>query len=297
MKILLLSCVIIFITSCNFNKTNPIIKLDSNLPKNIPQKFAPEFISSENGVEFSCTISPDLKEFYFTRRTKNTSNQIFVTKYNGSKWSDPIVTQFSKNHWCNEPSITPDGKRMYFGSKRKLTDSSEITKDARIWYCEKQNESYSKPKYLAAGMMYVTATKSGDIYYTDKSAGSYSNCFLAKKVLFHDKFGEQQIVNIPTKDILGFAHPYISPNEDYLIYDSNEDLYIVFKINNEWSSPIKFDETINTKKSENCAYVSPDGNYLFFSRFTENKTNGTLDSDIYWVSSDIIKKMRKEIDE
>jgi Tol biopolymer transport system component len=43
---------------------------------------------------------------------------------------------------------------------------------------------------------------------------------------------------------------------------------------------------INTKVYEYCPMVSPDGKYLFFSRFFEGK------SDIYWVDSRIIDKYR-----
>ncbi len=42
---------------------------------------------------------------------------------------------------------------------------------------------------------------------------------------------------------------------------------------------------INSLAQERFPYVSPDGEYLFFTRWTREN-----DQDIFWVKSDIIKK-------
>lgn len=46
---------------------------------------------------------------------------------------------------------------------------------------------------------------------------------------------------------------------------------------------------INTEVYEYSPMVSPDGQYLFFSRFFEGE------ADIYWVDADMIEEMKPEI--
>lgn len=295
MKKCLAILIYVFIFGCSPNDYLEL--LEPNSPGKIPQKFADRFISTNDAVEFSCTFSPDGKEFYFTRRDEKTPNRIYFTKYLDGNWTEPKIAEFSEDHWCNEPSITPDGNRIYFGSKRKLNDTSNITKDAQIWYCDKVKGVWSVPKHLGPGMMYVSATRTGDIYYTDKTGQSMSDCFIAFKKNKNNFFEEQEIVNIPTENIHGMAHPFIDPEESFLIYDYNDDLYVVFNQEDGWSSPIKLDDNINTSASECCAYVTADKKYLFFTRFEEDKETQNWKGDLYWVGTEVLFNLKEMINE
>jgi hypothetical protein len=48
-------------------------------------------------------------------------------------------------------------------------------------------------------------------------------------------------------------------------------------------------ETINSEFQERFPLVSPDGKYLFFTRW-----NPKHDHDVYWVSAEVIQEMRDE---
>ncbi len=87
------------------------------------------------------------------------------------------------------------------------------------------------------------------------------------------------------------AHPYIAPDESYLIVDAQPDgmgkslLFISFKNENgDWSKAKRFDETINKTFTENIPYVSPEGKYFFFHR----------NNDIWWVSAKVIDTLRPQ---
>jgi len=96
------------------------------------------------------------------------------------------------------------------------------------------------------------------------------------------------------------AHPYIAPDESYIIYDAevsnipdNGDLFMSFNINGTWSKALSLGANINTEVSETTATVSPDGNYLFFNRGEEKTSeDGTIywDTDLYWVDFVQLKK-------
>ena len=96
------------------------------------------------------------------------------------------------------------------------------------------------------------------------------------------------------------AHPYIAPDESYIIFDAQEtsegengDLFISFNDNGTWTASYNLGSKINTEYSESTATVSPDGKYLFFSRARQiEKEDGSSywTSKIYWVDFVQLKK-------
>jgi Tol biopolymer transport system component len=92
------------------------------------------------------------------------------------------------------------------------------------------------------------------------------------------------------------AHPFISADESYLIFDSKREgksggLYISFNLGRDsWSEAICLSEKLNTGKITRDwnATVSPDGKYLFFSSGERGK------SDIYWVDAKIIEDLKSK---
>lgn len=93
------------------------------------------------------------------------------------------------------------------------------------------------------------------------------------------------------------AHPYIAPDESYIIFDSvrdtgngSSDIYISFRTaDNTWGPVISLGDKINTDASEKNASVSPDGKFIFFDRRTKR---GNADVTIYWVDAQIIETLR-----
>jgi len=84
------------------------------------------------------------------------------------------------------------------------------------------------------------------------------------------------------------AHPFIAPDESYLIWDSEReggyggaDIYISFRQQNgSWGGAINLGDKINSALWENGAFVTPDGKYLFFGRSEEKFRE---DGSSYWV--------------
>ena len=83
-------------------------------PGTTPKIFAPGIVSTP-AHEFSCSFTPDGKEFYFTRRDpKRGQNLIMVTKCIDGTWTNPEIVPFIQNRMSFEPRVTPDGSRLYF---------------------------------------------------------------------------------------------------------------------------------------------------------------------------------------
>jgi len=93
------------------------------------------------------------------------------------------------------------------------------------------------------------------------------------------------------------AHPFIAPDESYLIWDSEReggfgesDLYISFRQKDEsWGPAINMGDKVNSDKWDAYASVTPDGKYILFNRGVDPENDN---ADIYWVSANIIDELR-----
>ncbi len=258
-----------------------------------PEIFAKGIISTEKG-ELNCVFTPDGNEIYLTCRLDGI-NTIMTMKQIEGRWSERKVASFSGKYSDVDPYITPDGKRLYFSSKRPLSKSGE-TKDSDIWYVEKNNDNkwgrpvrLEEPNSIGKDDYYTSISTNGTLYLSIfEQHGSPGNLYFSKYV--NGEFTKPVFLGNPISTKFNDHDPFIAPDESYLIFTSNReggfgkgDLYICYKnTDGKWSEPKNMGEKINTKGYDYAAMLSPDAKYLFFTRYING--NG----DIYWVDAKII---------
>lgn len=280
----------IFIFGGCARENNSSLYLGQEPPKTTSKIFAPGIVSTEEHHEFSCTFSPDGKEFYFNRYM-----QIMVCKWADGDWTAPEPVKFTGNYRAHEPYITHDNKYLYFGSMRPNPDFPEEEQPYGIWRVERTEQGWNNPRYMGLGM-YVTMTNNNIIYLTDIRGKGHYEQGIAKTTLINDHFGELirqkgGVVN-PAQDRRPGRHPFISPDESFIIFDSydketgeKDKLFICFKESDGiWKNAIKLNDKINKGNYHFAAFISPDGKYLFYSS----------DGDIYWVSTSFIEELKTE---
>jgi predicted alpha/beta superfamily hydrolase len=292
-----------------------LTSLSSQAPTDTtPLVFAPDIVSIDGHASASITFSPDMTELFFNHRKIGDNYNIYTMKLADGKWSKPKPAPFSMNkkNLDFHPRYTPKGNRLYFGSTRPL-DGTHITSNTRgrlhQWYVEKQSDGdWGEPilmgqPFVDIYIMGAVPSEKGNLYFTSgervgaDDEGIYYAINQNGKYASIEKMGD--VINTNGRFI---AHPYIAPDESYLIYDSekatesnNGDLFISFNQNGTWTESYSLGAKINTKLSEGAATVSPDGRYLFFSRSEEKVRE---DESTYWVSKiywvDFIK-LKEEI--
>jgi hypothetical protein len=246
-----------------------------------PEVFAPGIVSTRGGHEFSCTFSPDSREFYFNR-----GPDIFVCRWEKEGWTAPEPVPFNSRYLDHEPHITADGKTLFFGSGRPQPGSEEPAYG--IWAIQKTANGWSEPSFQFVGM-YVTTAKNGTVYVTDWQ-GEEGDYIVRRKFAGNKYQAPEKLVGEVNTGGTA-AHPCIAPDESFLIFDSkrpvaiggeyDDDFYLCFRQpDGTWGKAIHFD-AISTEGSNICAYLSPDGEYLFFY----------ANHDIYWVSAEVIKQV------
>lgn len=276
-------CVLLLNIACTQEKTESVPHLPrfegpvfaQKPPGSTPEIFAPRTISARQS-ELATAFSPDREEFYFRRFDEGLEDQAMVAiQYNDNLWTETFVVPRGE--------ISPDGKVLYVGNE----------------YREQTPSGWSKVKSLGAPfdsipIMRLTASSNGTYYFDDVSS------FGDKPPIVHirysrliDDIREEPItLGIDTGTKLKF-HPFIAPDESYLIFDSktengNADIYISFRQKDgSWGAAIKLGNQINTELSDVYGSVTSDGKYFFFRRTLSNGEKNTM-----WVDTEFIEALR-----
>lgn len=257
-----------------------------------PELFLPGIVSTTTYQEFSCTISPTMTEFYFSRTGQYPKTTILVSFFRDGGWTDPEPASFTNLDYRDlEPHITTDGKHLYFDSTRPKPGSISPN-NWGMWVTERAGPGspWGAPQYFGQGM-FLTTAENGNLYYTDIT--TYRNS-RGISVRTPENDGYSSSIPLPQEVNKNFAaHPVIAPDESYIIFDAfypdgqgkgkYPDYYISFREENgEWSEAVNLGDTINGPLHNNCASISTNGMVFFY----------TYAGDIYWMNSDILQGYR-----
>jgi len=294
-------------------------------PGDSARLFAPGIIST-GMADRDFAITPDGNEIFFSREAGNFRYvTIFYSRRNGNEWSVPEVFEYCTNpaYKYVEPHISPDGTKLYFISNMPADSVSEGNED--IWLCTKTDGRWSEPLNLGAPVntaskeFYPSVTVDGTIYYThlDPVAGEE---FIYRSRLDNGVFQEPEKLG-PNVNI-GSAryNAFVAADESYIIVPAYgmpvsygaTDYYISFRDSlDNWSQPVNMGPEVNSAfPGEWSASVSTDGKYLFFmsdrmggkrigrlstatlQQFHNSPQNGS--SDIYWISTGVIDRLREK---
>ena len=278
----------VFCAACNPHKQDPIDSdsppieesvLGQKPPGLIPELFMPDFVSTEN-LEMGGVFSPDMKEFYFVRQLEGDSPKGYLIRYKEGAWEEPI-----EQPGMGAGSISPDGHTMFSGNT----------------YRERTPQGWSEEKDLGPPfdtfpIMRLTVSAAGTYVFDEREEiGTLRYARLID--------GQREAPKAFSKEINSgkwTAHPFIAPDESYLIWDSEReggygetDLYISFRQEDgSWGPAINMGEDINTEFEDGGGYVTPDGNYFFFETIHLGERFNESTANIFWVDAQVIENLR-----
>lgn len=221
-----------------------------------PEVFALGIVSTEKHVESLYTFAPDMKEFYFSRiggEYKETT--LFVIRYKNHKWSGASVLSTDIDKY-----------------RERFTPGLSETKRAPLKDIPFRGFSASsKGTYY---YYFLEGDGTGHMSYSRLINGKYETPQKMSKEINTGKY---------------IAHPFIAPDESYLMWDAEKegkntpDIYISFRQKDgSWGAAINMGDKINTAAYEQRPRVTPDGKYLFFWRGDKKARE---DGSIYWVGN------------
>jgi outer membrane protein OmpA-like peptidoglycan-associated protein/tetratricopeptide (TPR) repeat protein len=176
---------------------------------------------TENGG--NACLTADLKTVYYSRLSEETNKrgknkfQIYsATSEDGERWRNDAPLPFcSIEEDYYNPSISPDGKRLYFAAER-----ADAVGEGDIYYVERKDDgSWSKPKNLGKILNtvldenYPVATADGKLYFCSKGHTGFGG---------FDIFVTEQNANGEWKTPVNLGTPINSPYDDFSIIFSDE---------------------------------------------------------------------------
>ncbi len=291
-SIVLLLYLISIISGCSSSDNS--LYLGQVTPGMNVEVFAPGIVSTDQYKEFNCTISPDGTEFYFTRVDPSTMKfRIMCCSVTDGVLSLPQSPGFAFD--CNEtsPSLSIDGKRLYYASMRPRPGGTAVSGNFNNWRVTRGADGWGEAELLNPPVslylpVYMSFAKSGTLYFEG----------LAQSGIMYSEFANEvytQPRNLPEEInyLKNVAHPAIAPDESYIIVDAYDEknelsyLYISFrKSDGSWTKAVSLRSTIKAADSDVHAIpkLTPDGKYLFFERYED-----PFESDICWISTEVLK--------
>ena len=245
-----------------------------------PEIFAPGFISSPGLSEYSGAFSPDGREYYFYRYSPTTEAVLLYSKNIDGRWSLPEQLEVTAEYAAFEPFVTFDNQRLYFAWGYPVpADQPRFP----YFFVERTETGWSEPVYAGQGM-FLSSSRDGQLYTTDMSSrAAEGKTYLARITLEDGVFADYERLEIEAP-WGNPAHPSIALDGSYILFDvgSGNHLFVSFKkADGSWGEPIDLTRH-GFEPQAGGAYISPDGEYLFFS----------LDQDIWWVDIEVVEELR-----
>jgi len=239
--------------------------------------------------ETSVAMTADGKTLYFMRSdVAEKDDTILVSHRNGTAWSTPEVASFSGQWHDSEPTLSPDGKRLYFVSNRPTTPGGEpLTVDfaghrfpgTNLWYVERQaNGAWGEPVHVDGAMndgsqIYnPSIAANGNLYFSSHRPDSeaFYQIYVARRT--------SSGYAVPERIDLGDAKknrmdPAIDPGERFLVYAGDEgdslgraDLYVSFRESDgRWGKPVHLPGDVNSDSLENAPSLGRTFGELYLS--------------------------------
>src|ERR1035437_8676797 len=242
--------------------------LGQSLPGDTPVVFARGIVSDSLQQHGAPAFSPDGNEVFWQTHQRPRSDiekwLIFpmTMRRIGDRWTTPEVSPYGDG-----AVFSPNGKRLYFGSKEKGGDP---------YYIEKQGDRWSEPKYVVLvsrfpELQYAyfpTIASNGTLYFMGYLKGQWAELGIYRAELINGEYAKPELLPPGINTLGGMRNwtPYIAPDESYLIFCSTlglpssdqGDLFICYRQpDGSWTDPVSLGEPINSKELERFPSISP----------------------------------------
>ncbi len=246
-----------------------------------PIPFAPGLISTP---EHGCpTFTPDGKTVYFAHHTPSPST-LMVSHLREGAWTTPEPLPFSGpgsgRLYDGDPTLSPDGSRLFFASKGSKDERAQIWSTQRLAKGE-----WSAPVRTADGLCGPSVASDGTLYFCGDRPDSRGKTDVYRSRLIDDVYGPPENLGDAINTASTEYDPYIAPDQSYLIFVSGRpgdngrnDFYVSFNQGGRWT-PARNLGLKNVPSAKVCPVVSPDGKHFYFTT-ADPGTGGIFQVDV-----------------
>ncbi len=253
-------------------------------PGLVSELFAPGIVSTGIHEHSGANFSPDGDELFFVAAGVVYHTLIRMERREDGSWTRPAVAPFSGHYHDDCPSFTPDGKRLYFQSRRPRDGGREARDDWGTWYVEKTETGWSEP-VLEEALTELRAltpsyARNGNVYFalrdSPENVSPDPDLYMVEP-LENGGYSEPRSLGPNVNSEFFEAWHFIHPDEKYIIFSSyarptGDGLYISYRNHGgSWQPARWLGDEINGGGQARMPRLSPDGKYLFFNRSGRNR--------------------------
>lgn len=249
-----------------------------------PTVFAPGVISGPLH-DSAPAFTPDGRTVYFTR-SEGSSSTILVSHLDNGHWSVPVTAPFSGQWSDMEPAMSPDGRFLIFVSNRpkfaggKPLDGFFMGRSfpehgGNLWKVSWDNGKWGTPVRLPDAVNQSDSTfapsvaADGSVYFMHPAADP-RHFQLFRTAVHRGGYDAPQALPFSDGHVTD-VDPAVAPDESFVVFGSSRsparqiDLFIVFRDNGQWGTPIHLGNGVNSAGSDAEARLSPDHRTLYFA--------------------------------
>ena len=243
-----------------------------------PRLLGPGIVSTGD-IEFAPALTPDGKTLYFCKGSPGMKRAmwIVVSHLENGRWTKPEIAPFSGRFNDIDPTISPDGKRMFFASTRP-TEGTAAKKDFDLWVMDRTESGWSEPKNLgpavnSAGSESTTSVASDGTLYigaSGREGGPRTGRRLYRSRLVDGQYQAPEALPAPIDAGEEDSNQYVSPDRRFMIFSSKRPgaeagLYVSYADGGKWSDPVPLDAKLNAAYAPYTPLISPDGKTFYFT--------------------------------
>jgi hypothetical protein len=252
--------------------------------------FAPWLFTPKNEPHDTPRFSVDLRMVHWATMV---SGCRFMQMSEDGSWSE--IKQAEP--WdC--ATISPDGNRKYRLTYDRPPQMSFPDKqgqwDEYFWWIERDSNGWSEPELVDS------AVNKFKYHWQFCVAADYSLYFGLKGDLHRAEYIDGHYLELaPVPGDLNSKQyeeglPCLAPDESYVVFarvhQMMGDLWVSFKRSDgTWSPALSLGDAVNTKASELCPQITPDGQFLMFMREDQGYFR------VFWVSTNLIDSLHQSI--
>ena len=250
-----------------------------------PRLLAPGIVSTGD-IEFSPALTPDGRTLYFTKGSPGMKRSmwIVVSRLENGAWTTPEIAPFSGRYNDIDPTISPDGRRLFFASTRPTDGGTAPKKDFDLWVMERTpakahgEAGWSEPKNLgapvnSAGSESTTSVASDGTLYigvSGREAGPRTGRRLYRSKFANGRYETPEPLPAPIDGGEEDSNQYVSPDGRFMIFSSRRGgaesgLYVSRFENGAWTNPTPLDAKLNAAYAPYTPLISPDGKTFYFT--------------------------------
>ncbi|AIY64028.1 hypothetical protein OM33_01820 [Pseudoalteromonas piratica] len=246
-------------------------------------QFAPGVISTTQ-FEINSVFNEAGDKVIFSRCSNDFKHcTMMQSSYQNNQWQASTILPFSGQFLDADAYFNADFSYLYFVSKRPIDNSEQEASSINLWRVSHHKNTWGTPEYLnhlssSEHDLYPSITANGDLYFPSFRneqrllyvAKAIGKSFEKPVALPSEMFGEKGLI----------GDTVVLPNGKTIIFSMRRadslgegDLYVSHKINGKWTIAKHLGDKVNSKDHEFTPIVSPDGQYLFFTRIEKGVGN------------------------